>query len=95
MDEVSGTRRGDVAGLRAGSRASMSSQLGGPTGRRRGCCVIWWWSDSTAKCLGSDRERELGEGRRQLMSRVGIQAEFVVAAAEVLHEGVSCADHLR
>ncbi len=46
-----------------------------------------------AKCLRSDRERELGEGRRQLMWRVGIQAEFVVAAAEILHERMSCTNH--
>ena len=42
--------------------------------------------------LGSDGESECGEGFREPMPRVGIKAEFVVAAVEVLHESVSCAD---
>jgi hypothetical protein len=43
----------------------------------------------------SDGEGEFGEDRGEPMSRVDMQAEFVVALAEVLYEGVSCADHLR
>jgi hypothetical protein len=45
--------------------------------------------------FGLDRERELGEGRRQLAPRVDIHTELVVASVEVLHEGVSCADYSR
>jgi hypothetical protein len=52
-------------------------------------------TDSTAKRLGLDRERELGEGRRQLAPRVDIHTELVVASVEVLHEGMSCADYSR
>ena len=36
---------------------------------------------------------EFGEGRREPVFRVGIRAEFVVAAAHVLDKGVSGADH--
>src|ERR671927_950610 len=40
-----------------------------------------------------DGEGEFGEGRRESMFRVGIRAEFVVAAAHVLDKSVSGADH--
>jgi hypothetical protein len=39
------------------------------------------------------RRGEFGEGRRELICRVGIRAEFVVAATDVLDEGVSSVDH--
>jgi hypothetical protein len=39
-------------------------------------------------CLGSDGEGKFSEGCRKLMSRVDVGGEFVVAAAEVLHERV-------
>jgi hypothetical protein len=38
---------------------------------------------------------EFSEDRREPMHRVDMQAEFVVASAEILHEGVPCADHSR
>jgi hypothetical protein len=41
----------------------------------------------------SDDEGEFGEGRREPMLWVEFYAEFVVAAADVLDEGVSSADH--
>jgi sigma-70-like protein len=41
----------------------------------------------------SDSEGEFGEGRRESMPWINIKAEFVVATAEVLNEGVSGADH--
>jgi hypothetical protein len=41
----------------------------------------------------SDGEGEFGEGDREPMLWVLIYAEFVVATSEVLHEGVSGADH--
>ena len=41
----------------------------------------------------SDGEGEFGEGDREPMLWVLINAEFVVATSEVLHEGVSGADH--
>jgi hypothetical protein len=41
----------------------------------------------------SDGEGEFGEGRREPLLWVEFHAEFVVAAAEVLDECVSGADH--
>jgi hypothetical protein len=41
----------------------------------------------------SDGDGEFSEGRREPMLPVGIHAEFVVAAAQVLDEGVPGADH--
>ena len=38
------------------------------------------------RCSGSDGAGECSEGFREPMPRVGIKAEFVVAAVEVLHE---------
>jgi len=43
--------------------------------------------------LRSNGEGEFGERRQELSFRVGIDAEFVVAAAEVLEERVAGADH--
>jgi hypothetical protein len=48
--------------------------------------------DEPAIASSSDDEGEPGEGRREPFFRVGIRAEFVVAAAHVLDEGVSGAD---
>ena len=44
---------------------------------------------SVRKCRLSDHLRELGECCRQALLWRGVGAEFVVAAAEVLHERVS------
>ena len=41
----------------------------------------------------SDGEGEFGDGLRDPMPRVDINAEFVMSAVGVLDEGVSCADH--
>ena len=40
------------------------------------------------------REREFGEGSRDSHLWWGVESEFVVTAAEILHEGVSGDDHL-
>ena len=45
--------------------------------------------------LSSDGEGEFGEGLPDPMPRVEIKAEFVMAAVEILDEGVSCADDSR
>ena len=42
---------------------------------------------------GLDGEDEFGEGRGQPMPGGSIQPEFVVAAAEILDEGMSGANH--
>jgi hypothetical protein len=43
----------------------------------------------------SDRQGQLGEGSRHLRCRGFFDSEFVVSAAEVLHERVPGADHPR
>lgn len=43
---------------------------------------------------GSDGECERGEGSREPMPRIDVGGKFVVAAAEVLDEGMPRADHL-
>jgi len=43
--------------------------------------------------LGLDSGSEFGEGVRDPVPRIDIGAKFVVAAVEVLNEGVPCADH--
>lgn len=48
-----------------------------------------------AVVLSSDGEDEFGEGVRDPMPRVGINAEFVMAAVKILDEGVSRADYSR
>jgi hypothetical protein len=42
----------------------------------------------------SDGEGQLGEGSQYPQRRGFLDSEFVVAAAEVPHEGVASADHL-
>jgi len=56
------------------------------------CCVEGKrvWLIGAVPRLGG--EGEFGEGRREPMLWVELDAEFVVAAAEVLHERVSGAD---
>lgn len=41
----------------------------------------------------SDGEGKCGDSLRDPMPQIDIQAEFVMAAVEVLDEGVSCADY--
>ena len=43
----------------------------------------------------SDGEGELGEGVRDPMSRIDVGGKFVMAAVEILDEGVSRADYSR
>ena len=43
--------------------------------------------------LGLDSGSEFGEGVRDPVPRIDVGAKFVVAAVEVLNEGVPCADH--
>lgn len=59
------------------------------------CCVVVWWAGSGAVVHRLDGEGEFGEGLRDPMPRIDIKVEFVVAAVEVLDEGVSRADDLR
>lgn len=44
-------------------------------------------------CRGSEDEGEFGERRRELVTRVGVGGDVVVAAAQVLHERVPGTDH--
>jgi hypothetical protein len=46
------------------------------------------WARLAAIAPRLDGEGEFGEGRHESMFRVGIRAEFVVAATDVLDEGV-------
>ncbi len=46
-----------------------------------------------AVLLSSDGAGEFGEGFPDPMSRTDIKAEFVMAAVQVLDEGVPCADY--
>ena len=57
------------------------------------CCVdgIRAWLAGVKLC--SDGEGEFGEGHRDLLPRVCVHAEFVVAAANILDERVSGTDH--
>ena len=48
-------------------------------------------SEPTPKRRCSDRAGELGEGGREPMLWIDIHTEFVMAAAQVLHERMSCA----
>jgi hypothetical protein len=43
----------------------------------------------------SDRPGELGERCGHALGRRGVESEFVVAASEILDEGMSGDDHLR
>jgi hypothetical protein len=56
------------------------------------CCVDGKRAGADTCGARSNGEGEFGEGRREPMPRIGIHAEFVVAAAEVLDERVPCAD---
>jgi hypothetical protein len=46
----------------------------------------------TAVGARSDGEGKVGEGDREPMARIEVGGEFIVAAAEVLDEGVSGTD---
>jgi hypothetical protein len=59
----------------------------------RDCCVDGEWVRLTGVVPRSDGEGKFGEGRWKPMLWVEFHAEFVVAAADVLDECVSGADH--
>ena len=59
----------------------------------RGCCVIAWWAGLGAVSFSSDGAGEFGEGFRDPMPWSDVKAEFVMAAVQVLDEGLPCADH--
>jgi hypothetical protein len=59
------------------------------------CCVVAWWAGWGAAVLGSNSGGEFGEAVRDPVPRINVGAKFVVAAVEVLNEGVPCADHFR
>lgn len=46
-----------------------------------------------AACVLLDGEGEFGEGRGESVVRVEVEGQFVVTAAQVLDEGMSCTDH--
>jgi hypothetical protein len=56
------------------------------------CCVDGMRVWQARVESGSDGNGEFGEGRRELSLRVSIDAEFVVAAPEVLDERVAGAN---
>ena len=43
--------------------------------------------------LHSDDESKFGEDRRKPIPQTDIDAKLVMAAADILHEGVPCTDH--
>jgi hypothetical protein len=59
----------------------------------RHCCFSEEDASVTADCARSDGERQLGERSREPMPRVYVSGKFVVAAANILDQGVADADH--
>ena len=57
------------------------------------CCFSEEDASVTADCARLDRERQLGERRREPMPRANVGGKFVVAAANILDQGVADADH--
>ena len=57
------------------------------------CCVDGEWVRLIGVVPRSNAEGEFGEGRREPTLWVEFHAEFVVAAADVLDEGVAGTDH--
>jgi hypothetical protein len=55
---------------------------------QRRCCVVAWWAGWGAAVLGSNSGGEFGEAVRDPVPRINVGAKFVVAAVEVLNEGV-------
>ncbi len=62
---------------------------------KRRCCVVAWWASLGAAVPSSNGEGEFGEGVRDPMPRIDVGGQFVVAAVEILDEGMSCADDSR
>ena len=57
------------------------------------CCISEEEASVTVDCARSDGERQLGERSREPMPRVYVSGKLVVAAANILDEGVADADH--
>jgi hypothetical protein len=70
------------------------ASLGGLDELERHCCVAEWWAGSAAVASQSDGECEFGESRWKSTLQIDLEAEFVVAAGDVLHERMSGGDHL-
>jgi hypothetical protein len=84
-----------TAGVAGGCAAEGTKRREvGDDGARR-CCVVAWWAGWGAAVLGSNSGGEFGEAVRDPVPRINVGAKFVVAAVEVLNEGVPCADHFR
>jgi hypothetical protein len=62
---------------------------------RRRCCVGESRTDIAVEALASDGQREFAEDRFEPVTGHGVESEFVVAAAKVLHKRVPAADRLR
>jgi len=86
------TSRFDVVGFDPRGVAD-SGQVICLTAQERPVALTENGRDEAAIASPSDGEGEFGEGRREPMFRVGIRAEFVVAAAHVLDKSVSGANH--
>jgi hypothetical protein len=63
------------------------------TSWNRHCCFSEEDASVTVDCARSDGERQLGERSREPMPRVYVSGKFVVAAANILDQGVADADH--
>ena len=59
------------------------------------CCVGESRTDIAVEALASDGQREFAEDRFEPVTGHGVESEFVVAAAKVLHKRVPAADRLR
>lgn len=73
---------------------SQASGIEQETGTKWHCCVVECRQAQPRWVPRSDGEGEFGEGRRKPVSRVDVQAEFVMATAHVPEESVSNTDHL-
>jgi hypothetical protein len=60
---------------------------------RRRCCFSEKDASVTVDCARSDSEHQLSERSREPMPRVYVSGQFVVAAANILDQGVADADH--
>ena len=89
-----GMRRCGSSRTKSIKRATTPLGVGVMTPAIRRCCVGGKGERGRRRpvCC-SDGEREFGEGRGEAVSGIDIEAEFVVAAADVLHEGMPRSDH--
>lgn len=95
----------DVAELLAAlARASVLAGLRDASARlqwlaaRRHLALLRWPADGRVepeRWFGSDRPGEFGERSRDALGGRCVDAEFVVPAPQILHEGMPGDDHLR